>query len=93
MTRAEYLAPANQRRTKIQEMRSSGICAQEIARQLAISIREVYRLLQSLTVNTVTSTRASSSPLVQGSPGLSDFEGPLLKKTPLRRSARASRMK
>ncbi len=58
-------------------MRRSGISVREIAHVLAVSIREVYRLLGSVAVALVWPTGGSSAPVVQGSPALSDFEGAL----------------
>jgi len=75
MTRAEYVAPAQRRRAEAQDMRRSGISVREIAHVLAVSVREVYRLLESVVVALVGPTGGSSALVVQGSPGLSDFEG------------------
>ncbi len=50
MTRAEYVAPAHRRRAEAQDMRRSGISVREIAHVLAVSVREVYRLLESVVV-------------------------------------------
>ncbi len=79
MTRAEYLAPAQRRRTEAREMRANGISVREIARAFAVSVREVYRLLESVVVALVRPTGVSSAPVVQGSPGLSDFGGGLVR--------------
>ncbi len=75
MTRAEYVAPAQRRRAEAQDMRRSGISVREIAHILVISVREVYRLLERVVVALVRPTGGSSAPVVQGSPGLSDFKG------------------
>jgi hypothetical protein len=75
ITREEYVAPARQRRAQAQEMRTNGISVREIARALAVSIREVYRLLESLVMKLVQPTDGSSESVVQGSPAVSDFEG------------------
>jgi len=75
MTRAEYVAPAHRRRTEAQEMRERGISVQEIARVLAVSVREVYRLLGSVAVRMIQPVGRLSASAVQGSPGLSDFAG------------------
>jgi len=75
MTRAEYVAPAQRRRADAQDMRRSGISVREIAHVLAVSVREVYRLLESVVVALVRPAGGSSALVVQGSPGLSDFEG------------------
>jgi hypothetical protein len=75
MTREEYVAPARQRRAQAQEMRAKRISVREIARTLAVSIREVYRLLECVVIKLVQPTEESSEPVVHGSPGLSDFGG------------------
>ncbi len=75
MTRAEYVAPARQRRTEAQEMREKGIAVREIARALSVSIREVYRLLASAAASVVRLVGSATADRVQGSPGLSDFGG------------------
>jgi len=77
MTRAEYVAPARQRRAEALEMREKGIAAREIARVLSISVREVYRLLRSVVTSVVRVVRSASTLAVQGSPALSDFKGAL----------------
>jgi len=73
MTREEYVAPARQRRAKALEMHTKGIAASEIARFLSVSIREVYRLLQSVVVSVVRSVGKMAAQSVQGSPDPSDF--------------------
>ena len=75
MTREEYVAPARQRRAQAQEMRAKGISVRQIARTLAVSVREAYRLLASVVMKLVQSTDGSSESVVQGSPALSDFGG------------------
>ncbi len=60
MTRAEYTAPARQRRSEATEMRRSGLSLRLIAAALRCSLAEIHRLLKAC---------------VQRSPGLSDFEG------------------
>ncbi len=75
MTRAEYVAPARQRRAEAQEMCQKGLAVREIARLLSVSVREVYRLLQSAAASVVRLIESTASARVQGSPGLSDFEG------------------
>jgi len=75
MTREEYAAPARQRRAQAQEMRANGISVRDIARALTVSVREVYRLLESVVMALVRHTGGSVAPAVQGSPGLSDFDG------------------
>jgi hypothetical protein len=59
--------------------RSARKLVREIARVLAVSVREVYRLLESVVVALVRPTTGSSASVVQGSPGLSDFEGGLIR--------------
>ncbi len=75
ITRAEYVAPARQRRVQALEMRDKGIAAREIARILSISIREVYRLLRSVVTSVVRVVQSASKTTVQGSPAISDFKG------------------
>ena len=75
MTRAENLAPAQRRRAEAREMRANGISVREIACAFTVSVREVYRLLESVVVALVRPTGGSSASVVQGSPGPSDFEG------------------
>ncbi len=75
MTRAEYVAPARQRRAQALEMREKGIAAREIARVLSISVREVYRLLRSVVTAVVRFVGSAPAPTVQGPPALSDFKG------------------
>jgi DNA-binding CsgD family transcriptional regulator len=75
MTRAEYMAPARQRRAEALEMREKGIAAREIARVLSVSVREVYRLLRSVATSVVRVVQSASKTTVQGPPALSDFEG------------------
>jgi hypothetical protein len=75
MTRAEYVAPAHRRRAEAQEMRELGISVREIAGVLAVSVREVYRLLGSVAMKLMQPAGGSSVLAVQGSPGLSDFVG------------------
>jgi len=75
MTREEYVGPARRRRAEAQEMRAQGVPVREIARVLTISVREVYRLLQDAASCVARLVRSSASPVVQGSPGLSDFKG------------------
>jgi len=75
VTREEYVAPAQRRRVKAQEMRAQGLPVREIACVLTISVREVYRLLQDAAASVVRLVWSSVSTAVQGSPGLSDFEG------------------
>jgi len=58
-TRAEYLAPAQRRRTEAARLRNEGLSMRSIARALVCSVAEIHRLLQS----------------VQGSPAQSDFTG------------------
>jgi DNA-binding CsgD family transcriptional regulator len=76
MTRAEYEAPARQRRAEALEMRGNGIAAREIARVLSVSVREVYRLLRSVVTSVVRVVQSASKTTVQGPPALSDFKGP-----------------
>ena len=56
-------------------MRATSISVREIARVLAVSVREVYRLLESVPTRLVRPAGGSSAPVVQGSPGVSDFGG------------------
>ncbi len=56
-------------------MRGHGVPVREIAGFLAISVREVYRLLQDVAASAVRLVRSSASPAVQRSPALSDFRG------------------
>jgi len=60
MTRAQYTAPARQRRSQAAEMRRLGLSLRAIAAALQCSLAEIHRLLKAC---------------VQGSPGLSDFKG------------------
>ncbi len=82
MTRAEYVAPARQRRTEAKEMREKGIAVREIARVLSVSVREVYRLLASAAAAVVRLVGSATAACVQGSPSLSDFGGPLVGTSP-----------
>jgi len=75
ITRAEYVAPARQRRAQALEMREKGIAAREIARVLSVSVREVYRLLRSVVTAVARVVRSASTRTVQGSPAPSDFKG------------------
>jgi len=75
MTRAEYVAPARQRRAEALQMREKGIAAREIARVLSISVREVYRLLRSVVTSVVRVVQSASKTTVQGPPAVSDFKG------------------
>ncbi len=61
MTRAQYTAPARQRRSRAAEMRRLGLSLRAIAAALQCSLGEIHRLLKKA--------------CVQGSPGLSDFDG------------------
>jgi hypothetical protein len=75
MTREEYVAPARQRRAQVQQMRAKRMSVRDIARALAVSVREVYRLLGSVVCKLVQPTERLSRLDVQGSPGPSDFGG------------------
>lgn len=67
MTRAEYVAPARQRRTEALEMREKGKAVREIARVLSVSVREVYRLLASAAASVVRLVGSATAARVQGS--------------------------
>jgi len=82
MTRAEYVAPACQRRREAKEMRQKGIAVREIARVLSVSVREVYRLLASAAAAVVRLVGSATAAHVQGSPGPSDFGGPAARASP-----------
>ncbi len=60
VTRDEYTAPARQRRSAATEMRRAGLSLRAIATTLRCSLAEIQRVLAAR---------------VQGSPGLSDFNG------------------
>lgn len=68
VTRAEYEAPARQRRAEALEMREMGIAAREIARVLSISVREAYSFLSRVVTSVVPAVQSTSKTTVQGSP-------------------------
>ncbi len=63
-------------------MREKGIAVREIARVLSVSVREVYRLLASAAASVVRLVGSATTVRVQGSPGLSDFEGLAVEEPP-----------
>lgn len=74
MTRAEYTAPARERRSAATEMRRAGFSLRAIAAALQCSLAEIHRLLTAA---------------VQGSPGLSDFGGSVSPSLPPRNGERS----
>lgn len=77
-TREEYVAPARDRRERAAEMRALGMPVRQIAESLAVSVREIYRLLTKVLTPVL---RRAPKPLqdvaqaVHGSSPPSDFGG------------------